>query len=547
MVESRAGKQVQDLETLLPKLGGLPLALVQAGSYLAATGITVSEYVSYYDETWADLMRYQEQFPLQEYAERSVLTTWKMSYEQVRSTNALAARLLDLWAFLFRGDLWIELVLAGKDTVTQQDLREADPLLQATKLTLQHSVSILVQYSMVTMGTGSVRHSIHPVVHAWCAYNIETTTAEQQLLSTALRLVAAMAETLPEVGSPETGLRLAAHAKALGGRAEMLIEDDDEDISTECYDVALFLARWERSGEVEMLYLRALRGFEKALGAEHTSTLETFNNLGILYADQEKLVEAEEMFLRALRGKEKAYGAEHTSTLVTVNNLGTLYREQGKIVEAEEIYLRALRGYEKAYGAEHTSMLATVHNLGTLYREQGKIVEAEEMYLRALRGYEKAYGAEHTSILNTVNNLGVLYFHQGRIDEAEEMFLRALRGYEKAWGTEQEQSKQERTSTREVVFNLGVFYEDQGRIVEAKEMFSRALLGYRALQNPPQAQIDFLERKLASMQKAEEYSVARLDPEISTINPTLPQCPRSPSPHSDLLEKSAQRKRRRSS
>jgi tetratricopeptide (TPR) repeat protein len=54
------------------------------------------------------------------------------------------------------------------------------------------------------------------------------------------------------------------------------------------------------------MYQRALRGYEKALGAEHTSTLDTVNNLGILYADQGKLAEAEEMYQRALKGKEKA-------------------------------------------------------------------------------------------------------------------------------------------------------------------------------------------------------------------------------------------------
>jgi Tfp pilus assembly protein PilF len=51
------------------------------------------------------------------------------------------------------------------------------------------------------------------------------------------------------------------------------------------------------------------------------------------------------MYMRALRGYEKAWGAEHTSTLDTVNNLGALYYGQGKMAEAEEMYMRALRGY----------------------------------------------------------------------------------------------------------------------------------------------------------------------------------------------------------
>ncbi|KAK3614928.1 hypothetical protein LTR22_027626, partial [Elasticomyces elasticus] len=60
--------------------------------------------------------------------------------------------------------------------------------------------------------------------------------------------------------------------------------------------------------------------------------------------------EAEEMYLRALRGKEAAWGPKHTSTLDTVNNLGLLYSNQGKMQEAEEMYLRALAGYQEAEG-----------------------------------------------------------------------------------------------------------------------------------------------------------------------------------------------------
>jgi tetratricopeptide (TPR) repeat protein len=55
---------------------------------------------------------------------------------------------------------------------------------------------------------------------------------------------------------------------------------------------------------------------------------------------------AERMYLQVLAGKEKALGPDHTSTLETVHNLGTLYRDQGKLAEAEQMYQRALAGYE---------------------------------------------------------------------------------------------------------------------------------------------------------------------------------------------------------
>jgi len=38
-----------------------------------------------------------------------------------------------------------------------------------------------------------------------------------------------------------------------------------------------------------------VQGYEKALGAEHTSTINTVNNLELLYSDQGKLDNAEQM------------------------------------------------------------------------------------------------------------------------------------------------------------------------------------------------------------------------------------------------------------
>ncbi len=67
-------------------------------------------------------------------------------------------------------------------------------------------------------------------------------------------------------------------------------------------------------------------------------------------------------------GREKALGPEHTSTLDTVNNLGNLYTNQGKLAEAEKMYQRALEGKEKALGPEYTSTPSTTRAFFTKLR-----------------------------------------------------------------------------------------------------------------------------------------------------------------------------------
>jgi tetratricopeptide (TPR) repeat protein len=469
---------------LLGKLGGLPLALAQAGAYIGATGLTAEEYIAYYDETWDRLMAYQDLYPLQEYAERSVLTTWKMSYEHVRAVNVEAAALLDQWAFLDPGDISDELIETYND---KGETRVEHESLPRDKLSFRHAAGVLSQYSLVnnTEGTGSF--SIHAVVHEWSLYNIADDQGRERLCVRAIRMVAESTPKTQDASNFQAARRLLPHARMAATRYSKM--EEVSGLELELHRIAFFMQKWESSQEVELLFLGALRGFEEAWGAKHTSTLDTVGNLGNLYNKQGKMKEAEEMYVRALGGYEEAWGAKHTSTLSTVGNLGSLYADQGKMKEAEEMYLRALRGKEEAWGAKHTSTLDIVNNLGLLYADQGKLKEAEEMYLRALRGYEEALGAKHTSTLDTVNNLGLLYADQGKLTEAEEMYLRALRGYEEAWGSKH-------TSTQDTIYELGNLYHDRGDVAKAKAMYERAAEGYTDVEVDRESHIAYIRKQL---------------------------------------------------
>ncbi|KAK3950425.1 hypothetical protein QBC32DRAFT_264587 [Pseudoneurospora amorphoporcata] len=79
------------------------------------------------------------------------------------------------------------------------------------------------------------------------------------------------------------------------------------------------------------------------------------------------------MYQRALEGKEKALGPDHTSTLDTVYNLGILYQTQGRLKEAEVMYQRALSGYSAALGSSHAKSLLVVKNIASLQLAKGSL------------------------------------------------------------------------------------------------------------------------------------------------------------------------------
>ncbi|KAF8252586.1 hypothetical protein K440DRAFT_657801 [Wilcoxina mikolae CBS 423.85] len=101
-----------------------------------------------------------------------------------------------------------------------------------------------------------------------------------------------------------------------------------------CYNLELFNTRWHLENRVGIYhditgrydgalkrYKRAFDGYEKALGKDHPSTLNTIGNMALVFEHQGEYDKALEWYQRALDGKEKALGKDHPSTLRTIKNI----------------------------------------------------------------------------------------------------------------------------------------------------------------------------------------------------------------------------------
>ncbi len=213
---------------MLEKLDGLPLALVQAGSYLRETNMTTSTYLEFYEKTWTELMEDQEEYSRQEYANRSVLTTWRISYEQVSKSRPTATRLLELWAFLYYGDIWYRLVACLEQIEGQHELPKWASELAVSELSFRACVRILSQYSLITPAADTDGFSIHPVVHSWSLHNVDS-ESRKTLREYALCVVARLASASKDDLSRDTARRLVPQAKAAGQQALLYASDSFAD------------------------------------------------------------------------------------------------------------------------------------------------------------------------------------------------------------------------------------------------------------------------------------------------------------------------------
>ena len=275
-----------------------------------------------------------------DYEERTLYSTWNVSFQQVRDQDPAAAELLQLMAYLDNQDLWYELFHKNVSDAPAWWIE-----LQKSRARFNQAISTLHNYSLLEVSEG--RYSLHTCEHDWTLEYLNH-EFEEERYRIAIHCVAANVSEESEAEYWVRNRRVLPHTrrfKHIRIRAAM----DWSQIEPE--DLHMFAYLYQQNDmnvEAEEMYVRALRRYEKAWGPDHTSTLYAVNDLGILYENQGKHVEAEKMYRRALNGFEKARSSNHIFTFQVVNNLSNLYANQCKHVEAEKMYWRALNGWEKA-------------------------------------------------------------------------------------------------------------------------------------------------------------------------------------------------------
>ncbi|KAF7502710.1 hypothetical protein GJ744_005218, partial [Endocarpon pusillum] len=97
-----------DAIELIKELDGLPLALSTASAYLKPVTTSFSKYLRLHKESWLKLQTTSPR--LISYKDRSLYTTWQITFDRIQQRNAASAKLLKLWAYFDRQDIWFELL-----------------------------------------------------------------------------------------------------------------------------------------------------------------------------------------------------------------------------------------------------------------------------------------------------------------------------------------------------------------------------------------------------------------------------------------------------
>jgi tetratricopeptide (TPR) repeat protein len=443
-------------EQVSRELGGLPLALDQAGAYIEETPSSLREYQELYKAEGNKLLIERGRFG----DHASVAVTFALAFEKVSGNSSAAADLIRICAFLAPDAIPEEIFSEGAAELGENLRKTASSPFEFAQVLKEAG-----RFSLLRRNPADKTLGIHRLVQA--VVRERMTEAEQG--EWAERTVRAVSRALPDVEYPNWPRveRFLPHALVCA----ILIEEfafQFEPAAHLLYQAGSYLDDRARYAEAERLYMGNLAIVEKALGPEHPIMAPSLNNLALLYNRLGRYAEAEPLYERALAIGEKTLGPEHPNVAVYLNNLASLYNNLGKYAQAQPLLERSLAIDEKALGPEHPGVAPDLNNLASLYSRQGKYIEAQPLLERALAIDERALGPEHPNVATCLNNLATVYNHLGKYAQAQPLLERALAIDERALGPEHPDVGPD-------LSNLAWLYSRQGKYVEAEQLLKRAL------------------------------------------------------------------------
>jgi hypothetical protein len=260
--------------------------LATAGTYLQRSIFTFERYLQEYEKRWNIDPR--RPLRLQEYQKRTLYTTWDLSYSRLEKEDLDAAKILKLLAYFGNQSLWYELFHAGLTDSSPEWLREVI----TDDVTFDRMMGALAEYHFLDVHQTSRSWSMHNCVHDWTLAALNKDIDANHYWYAFDCISASINDDNENDFAKLSYSPLATHAMRLA-QQNLCQRDVTYDIAPRRLDQASLIANLLRDQVLlpagEQMYQRSIAGKEKALGANHTSTLETVNSLGLLYQEQGKL------------------------------------------------------------------------------------------------------------------------------------------------------------------------------------------------------------------------------------------------------------------
>ncbi|WP_265568488.1 FxSxx-COOH system tetratricopeptide repeat protein, partial [Streptomyces hygroscopicus] len=199
---------------------------------------------------------------------------------------------------------------------------------------------------------------------------------------------------------------------------------------------------------------------ERLLGTDHPHTLRRRNNLAGAYQASGDLKRAISLYESNLADTERILGSDHRHTLIHRNNLAGAYQASGDLTHAISLYESNLADTERILGSDHRHTLIHRNNLARAYQEAGDLTHAISLYESNLADTERILGTDHPDTLDRRDAIAAAYQAGGDLTHATPLFESVLVDTERILGSDHPDTLTHRN-------NLATAYQEAGDLKRA--------------------------------------------------------------------------------
>ncbi|MFC8999858.1 tetratricopeptide repeat protein, partial [Streptomyces rochei] len=382
---------------LCEELGHLPLAVEQAGTYLAQNPFITPR--AYRELIARQPGRMLGRGAVNTPAERTIARIWDVTLDRVSQIQPEAAGLLRVLAWFAPDHIPTPLLPATEPG--QNNQVGGDGVWEA--------VGVLSAYGMLTVDPAAGTVSVHRLVQAVARTPepghphralVQIDQARQHATS---RLHAALPQDWNNPANWPLWRALLPHVEALARHA---------DPGTDTDTTARLLSRAGGFLKDQGTLHRAIAYFDRAhatcmrvLDEDHPHTLASRNNLAGAYRAAGDLTRAIPLYEQTLREQVRVLGEDHPHTLISRSNLAGACQEAGDLERAIPLFERTLRERVRVLGEDHPDTLTSVNNLAGAYETAGDLARSVPLYEQTLRERVRVLGEDHPDTLTSRNNL----------------------------------------------------------------------------------------------------------------------------------------------
>src|SRR5579883_1550545 len=259
---------------LSQELGGLALALEQAGAYLAASGMSLADYLALFRTRSHELLsrRTGNDYP------HAVATTWDLSFQRVQKRAPAAAELLRCCAFLAPDAIPEEILTQGA-----RHLGKLLAPVAADPLRLADALAALRTHSLLTRDPEARTLTVHRLVQTILRDRLPAPEGNEWMRRVVLATHAAF--PAPEYAAWPACERLLPHALVCATWIEQA-GIQTHDAALLLHQTGSYLHARGQYAQAEPLLQRALAISEQVLGPQHPHTAQSLNNLAALRSEE---------------------------------------------------------------------------------------------------------------------------------------------------------------------------------------------------------------------------------------------------------------------